>query len=145
MRRRVKNRPFNVVFMGSVNRFVFSVTVILLVILGVAVVSNRGQTGVVEGKVSIGPFSPVEPSTGPVVPLGTYSSRSIILEPLLGKTIFIPLNETGFFRAEVKAGSYQATISNCVFLGCDSSLPVKVVIKAGETTVLSIDIDTGIR
>ena len=132
-------------FMGSVNRFVYLAAVLLLVILGIAVLSNNGQTGFIEGKVSIGPFSPVEPSTGPDIPPGTYSSRSVILDSLLGKSIFIPLNEDGFFRAEVNVGTYQATISNCVFLGCDSSLPIRVTILAGETTVLNIDIDTGIR
>src|SRR4030043_192375 len=78
-------------------------------------------------------------------PPGPYSSRSIILKPWLGKTIYVPLNEDGFFHAEVKVGTYQATLSDCVFLGCDSSLPRTVEVKPGETTVLHIDIDTGIR
>ncbi|MCJ7731595.1 hypothetical protein MUP51_04705 [Candidatus Bathyarchaeota archaeon] len=117
----------------------------LILVTAYSVLSQRTQTGVIEGKVTIGPFSPVEPSTGPTVPLGTYSSRSIILKPWIGETVYVPLNEDGYFHAEVKTGQYEATLSDCVFLGCSNSLPRQVEIKPGETTTLNIDIDTGIR
>ena len=131
--------------MANINRYIIYVTAALLVILAVVVLSNSRQTGIIEGKVTIGPFSPVEPSSGPIVPPGTYSSRSVILTSWLGKPVYIPLNEDGTFRAEVNVGTYDVTVSNCVFLGCKSSLPVRVSIRAGEITVLNIDIDTGIR
>ena len=117
----------------------------LILVSVISILSQRTQTGVIDGKVTIGPFTPVEPSSGPKVPPGTYSSRSIVLKPWLGETIYVPLNEDGFFHAEAKAGTYQVTLSDCVFLGCSSSLPRTVVVKPGETTVLNIDIDTGIR
>jgi hypothetical protein len=117
----------------------------LIMVSAFSILSQRTQTGVIEGKVTIGPFSPVESSSGSTVPPGTYSSRSIVLKPWLGETIYVPLNEDGFFHAEVKAGSYQVTLSDCVFLGCSSSLPRDVVVKPGETTIMHIDIDTGIR
>jgi len=40
---------------------------------------------------------------------------------------------------------FTVNLTNCDFLGCSSSLPVAVVIKEGEATDISIDIDTGIR
>jgi hypothetical protein len=121
------------------------IAIVLILITALSIVSLNVKTGVIEGQVSIGPFSPVEPSSGSTVPPGTYSSRSLILTPSWGDAIHIPLNEEGFFSAEVKAGSYQVTISDCVFLGCRSALPRTVVIRSGEKTNISIDIDTGIR
>jgi hypothetical protein len=117
----------------------------LILVTAYSVISQHTQTGAIEGKVTIGPFSPVEPSTGPTVPHGTYSSRSIILRPWIGETVYVPLNEDGYFHADIKAGQYEATLSDCVFLGCPNSLPRQVEIKPGETTTLNIDIDTGIR
>ena len=131
--------------MANNHRFILFVTAALLIILTTVFLYNSGQTGIIEGKVTIGPFSPVEPSSGPIFPPDTYSSRAVILSTWLRKQIYIPLNEDGTFRAEVNVGSYQATVSDCVCLGCESSLPVSVRIKFGETTVLNIDIDTGIR
>jgi len=131
--------------MRSYRRIVSVVAVGLMLVTAISILLQRTQTGVIEGKVTIGPFSPVEPPTGPTVPPGTYSSRSLILKPWLGKTVYVPLDEDGFFHAEVNAGSYQVTLSNCTFLGCSSSLPRTVEVKPGETTVLNIDIDTGIR
>ncbi|HEX9913833.1 MAG TPA: hypothetical protein VGB32_02855 [Candidatus Bathyarchaeia archaeon] len=131
--------------MRSYRRIASVIAAGLIVVSAIMVLSQLTKTGVIEGKVTIGPFSPVEPSSGPTVPPGTYSSRSILLKPWLGKTIYIPLDEDGFFHAEVYAGSYQVTLSNCTFLGCSSALPRTVEVKPGETTVLHVDIDTGIR
>jgi hypothetical protein len=131
--------------MGKNTRLIYLVSIALLVIIASAVIMNMNETGTVAGKVTIGPFSPVEPSLGSVVPPGTYSSRSVILTPIFGKPTYIPLNEDGSFEAEIYAGAYRATVSNCIFLGCKSSLPVTVTVIAGEIVVLNIDIDTGIR
>jgi hypothetical protein len=131
--------------MNTYRRITSVIAVGLILVTVISILSQGTQTGVIEGKVTIRPFTPVEPSSGPTVPPGTYSSRSIILKPWLGKTMYVPLDEDGVFHAEVKAGSYQVTLSDCVFLGCASSLPRTVVVKPGETTILHIDIDTGIR
>ena len=131
--------------MANNRRYILLVTGAVLIILTTIILSNSRRTGIIEGKVTIGPFSPVEPSSDPLFPPDTYSSRAVILSTWLRKQIYIPLNEDGTFRGEVNVGSYQATVSNCVFLGCKSSLPLSVIIKFGETTVLNIDIDTGIR
>jgi hypothetical protein len=61
--------------------------------------------GVVEGKVNIGPFCPVEPPSGCPPPPGTYTFRKIILQPSYGNGILVPLNETGYFQARVKVGT----------------------------------------
>ena len=101
--------------------------------------------GVVEGKVNIGPFCPVEPPSGCPPPPGTYTSRKIILQPSYGNGILVPLNETGYFQARVKVGTYEVNLTNCTFLGCENALPVTIVIKPNQVTKIVIEIDTGIR
>jgi len=127
---------------------------ILMVVLGVLIVAVISyysvyipftQYGTIEGKVTIGPFCPVEPPSGCPPPPGAYTSRHIMLQPSLGKKIFIPLNETGNFEARVNVGTYVLDLTNCTFLGCDGALPVEVVIKKNQVTQLDIEIDTGIR
>ena len=101
--------------------------------------------GVVEGKISIGPFCPAEPPSGCPPPPGTYTSRKIILQPSFGNRIFVSLNETGHFRARVKVGTYEVNLTNCTFMGCENALPVTIVIKSNQVTKIVIEIDTGIR
>jgi hypothetical protein len=101
--------------------------------------------GVIEGKVNIGPFCPVEPPSGCPPPPGTYTSRKIILQPSLGNGISITLNETGYFQARVKTGTYEVNLTNCTFLGCQNALPMTIVIKPNQVTEIVIEIDTGIR
>ena len=102
------------------------------------------KTGLLKGKVTIGPLCPVEPC--PVTVPNPYTSRIIILLKQTGE-FFSPiiLQEDGSFEAEIGAGIYTLSLSDCSFLGCNYSLPKTVTIKAGKTTEVEIDIDTGIR
>ncbi|MCX6648920.1 MAG: hypothetical protein NTV61_05970 [Candidatus Bathyarchaeota archaeon] len=102
-------------------------------------------TGTVEGRVSIKPWTPVEPVGGSHPPPEVYTSRRIILEGTLLPRVEMPMNGTGYFTTEVRAGTYSLTMSNCTFLGCSRVLPMTVTVKPGQTTTLQIDIDTGIR
>jgi hypothetical protein len=101
--------------------------------------------GTIQGKVTIGPFCPVEPPSGCPPPPGTYTSRKIILLPGFGNGIFIPLNETGYFEARVKVGTYEVNLTNCTFLGCENALPMTIAIRPNQVTKIEIEIDTGIR
>jgi hypothetical protein len=103
------------------------------------------ETGVIAGKVSIGPFCPVEPVKGCLVPPGTYSSRLLVLTSGGGKVVNVPLAPDGTFQATVPSSTYSVTLSNCSFLGCTYSWPRTVVVPEGNTTNLDIFIDTGIR
>jgi len=101
--------------------------------------------GTVEGRVVIGPWKPVEPVEGSHPPPEVYTSRRVILEGTLLPRAEIPMNGTGYFTAEVRAGTYTLTMSNCTFLGCSRVLPMTVTVKPGQITTLEINIDTGIR
>src|SRR4030042_1457774 len=102
------------------------------------------KTGLLKGKITIGPLCPVEPC--PVKVPNPYTSRTIILQKQTGE--FFPpiiLQDDGSFEEEIGAGIYTLSLSDCSFLGCNHSLPKTVTVEAGKTTEVKIDIDTGIR
>ncbi|MCX6761074.1 MAG: hypothetical protein NTZ84_03175 [Candidatus Nealsonbacteria bacterium] len=102
------------------------------------------KTGLLKGKVTIGPLCPVEPC--PITVPNPYTSRKIILQNQTGEFFkLILLKEDGSFETEIGVGIYTLNLSDCNFLGCNRSLPKTVTIEAGKTTGVEIDIDTGIR
>lgn len=104
-------------------RLLVTISILGIVIaLGVLLSTQTGE-GTIEGKVSIGPWMPVEPSEESHPSPEVYTSRKIILEGTLFNKIDIPLNGTGYFRAVVKADTYRLTITNCTFLGCQAAFP----------------------
>lgn len=102
------------------------------------------KTGVLKGKVIIGPLCPVEPC--PITVLNPYTSRTIILQKQTGE-FFLPiiLQGDGSFEAKISVGTYTLNLSDCDFLGCSYSFPKTVIIEENKTTEINIDIDTGIR
>ena len=107
--------------------------------------SSSYGVGTIQGTVTIGPWTPVEPVGGSHPPPEVYTSRHIILEGTFLPRVEIPMNGTGYFTAQVKPGTYSLTMSNCTFLGCSRVLPMIVTVKQGDTMTLQINIDTGIR
>ena len=99
--------------------------------------------GFLAGQVNVGPLCPVEPCPRPTPDV--YSSRKLVLTPLVGSVIYVSLNTDGRFQAEVPATSYSVDLTDCIFLGCKRELPKQVTVKAGQVTKLDINIDTGIR
>ena len=99
------------------------------------------KTGILKGKVSIGPLCPTEPcSTAAKNP---YISRMIVIKKQTGELLFnASLSDTGNFETEIVAGTYILELSDCNFLGCQSKT---IIIEENKTTEINIDIDTGIR
>ncbi|MBI2937405.1 MAG: hypothetical protein HYY22_04300 [Thaumarchaeota archaeon] len=106
-------------------------------------VTTGEQTGIVSGKVSIGPLCPVEPCPGPVPDV--YSSRYVVLQPEGGEPTRVKLSSDGGFEAQVRPGTYKVDLTDCTFMGCSRVLPKTVTVKANEAAYIQIDIDTGIR
>jgi hypothetical protein len=115
-----------------------------IIFLGIFLNLQFGE-GIIQGKVSIGPWTPVETPGIGYPPPEVFTSRKIILEGSFFDKVVIPMNGTGYFHASVKAGIYKLTMTNCTFLGCSNVLPKIVTINKGEITIIDIDIDTGIR
>tara|TARA_R110002167_G_scaffold47352_9_gene140261 strand:- start:596 stop:982 length:387 start_codon:yes stop_codon:yes gene_type:complete len=106
---------------------------------------NQGE---LRGKVTIGPICPVE--TNPPDPncqptAETYKAWPIAIWTSDKKTKvgLIQPNLDGTYTFEIPEGIYVVDLVNEHFFG--SSLPVTVNISKNETTMLNIDIDTGIR
>jgi len=116
----------------------------LLLLVAACKDTTTTATGVLQGKVTIGPLCPVEPCPGAVP--NPYVSRSLVLGPSnSGDAIMVKLNEDGTYRAEVAEGTYTVQLTSCTYLGCSRALPQQTTVSAGKTTELAIDIDTGIR
>ena len=102
-----------------------------------------GETGTVTGRVSVGPLCPVEPCDAD--PLD-FSSNQVILESSSGQKIPISLYTDGtIYSTKVAPGTYQITLKDCTWLGCEQELPKAVTVEADKTTEVLINIDTGIR
>ena len=102
-----------------------------------------GETGTVTGRVSVGPLCPVEPCDAD--PLD-FSSNQVILESSSGQKIPISLYADGtIYSTKVVPGTYQVTLKDCIWLGCEQELPKTVTVEADKTIEVLINIDTGIR
>ena len=123
----------------------------LLFLFSVVIASctiSKKETGVLEGKVSIGPLVPVvqegvsEPTPAPEV----YAARQIVIYSKNGKKEItkVPINTDGTYRIELATGEYMVDI-NRIGIDFSKDLPVIVEIVANQTYRLDIDIDTGIR
>jgi heat shock protein HslJ len=106
------------------------------------------NSGILQGKVTIGPITPVErPGETTTIPPEVYEARKIMVYDKSGKELIQQVdidNEGGWYVAHLKPGTYTIDINR---IGMDSSddIPQQVEIQLGITTRLDIDIDTGIR
>ncbi len=131
---------------------IFLFVIIATLGLGLAACSGTTEKGLLQGTVNIGPISPVEqPGTNISIPCDAYEARKIIIYDKSGKNLIQQVDiecntEENYarYRIELKPGKYTVDINH---LGIDFSkdVPEQVEIKAGITTRLDIDIDTGIR
>ncbi len=132
----------------------FGVTILLLI--AAAIVSgcaSQGQagTGILTGKVTVGPLTPVERVgvTPPVPNPEVFTSRKLLLYEADGRT---PIEEIAI-QAAGYYGVYNVTLPSGTYVlgypkqgvGGAKGLPATVTVEAGKTTVFDVDIDTGIR
>jgi len=109
-------------------------------------------TGTLEGQVTIGPLQPVErPGFNPPVPPEVFTSRKIMVYDERGKRLIKEVSieqtdqtNTGVYSVELPAGKYMVDI-NHTGIDHSSDVPTVVATEPGQTVVLNIDIDTGIR
>jgi len=120
----------------------------ILVISGCENDSDK-ENGFLEGTISIGPLCPVE--TNPPEPrclptAETYKAYPVyVCTPDGSKKITLISPELdGSFKTELAPGKYLIIPDKEHRIG-SSNLPQEISIKSMETTVISINIDTGIR
>ncbi|MBI4285074.1 MAG: hypothetical protein HY670_04125 [Chloroflexi bacterium] len=105
---------------------------------------NAG-TGTLEGKVTIGPLTPVErPGVMPTVPPEVYAARKIVVYEGTKLVRQVDIDNSGKYKVALGPGTYTVDINR---IGIDHSkdLPKQVEIRAGQTVRLDVAIDTGIR
>lgn len=113
--------------------------------------SLMSGSGVLKGKISIGPLCPVE--TNPPDPrclptMDTYKVWATSVWTLYKKTKVATLNPKldGNYQIELPVGNYMVDfdVAQTYRVG-GSNLPELISIAIGDTTKLDINIDTGIR
>ena len=116
------------------------------------------KTGILEGKVTIGPLCPVEPcNLTPEEIAAIFEARKVIVyeKSSLKKIIEIQLSAGGEYSISLNSGQYIVDISdaNGNALPLDLSqrpqfgnaIPQEAEIFSDQTTISDFDIDTGIR
>jgi hypothetical protein len=108
------------------------------------------EAGLLEGKITIGPICPVEkipPDPGCLPTTETYTAYPVSVWTSNGTKKIVQINPAldGSFSNELAPGTYLVVLEKDQNGPGGSNLPVKVTIVSKNTTVLNIDIDTGIR
>lgn len=105
------------------------------------------QTGLLSGKVIVGPLTPVErlgvPT--PIPPPEVFTTRGITIYKENGTLVkMLYFNPDGTFSVPLPIGTYRIEL---IQKGIDhaSELPAIVVIQEHQTMILNLTIDTGIR
>ena len=106
------------------------------------------ETGTLHGQVSIGPLVPVvregepEPTAAPEV----YAARKVVIYEADGgeEVIQVEIDANGTYSVTLPIGTYVVDINRA---GIDSAsgLPRQIELRAGESVLLDIEVDTGIR
>ena len=109
-------------------------------------IQNAG-TGYLEGIVTIGPLCPVESVEDPCQPdPSLYRSHKLVILGPGGETVKqVEISEAGNYRTELIAGNYTVDFAPHDIGIPGSFEPPQAVIRENETTILNIEIDTGIR
>ncbi len=106
--------------------------------------------GYLKGKISIGPICPVErnpPDTSCMPTAETYKAYSVGIWTSDGMHNITQLSPSlnGSYITELATGNYLVRLENNQSIATGSNLPVHIVINALDSTLLDINIDTGIR
>ncbi|NTV35630.1 MAG: hypothetical protein HGA53_01625 [Anaerolineaceae bacterium] len=124
----------------------------LLLLVGTLLMAGcspaQAESAVLEGKVFVGPLSPVEQveSPQPTVPPEVYTSRGLQIYTENGKTLVkeISFNPDGSYQIPLAPGDYLVQLKPTGIDRADE-LPAKITLLEGKTLKLDLHIDTGIR
>lgn len=138
----------------SIPGWVPLIVILIVIIIAIVFVTFDGglpagtanTTGTLNGKVSIGPLCPVEPCTIPHDRLvAAYAARPITISTPDGIVVTtVTADPESGYTVALKQRTYIVTLPK-QGIGGSPDLPATVTIRSGETVVLDISIDTGIR
>jgi len=133
------------------SKYLFLPLLLILVFLSCTKQNNISGTGVLKGKISIGPICPVEtipPQPNCLPTMETYKTWATAVWTTDKKTKIITIvpNSDGTYQINLPSGYYvidfDAVQTNRIG---GSNLPSPIAISDKDTTKLDITIDTGIR
>jgi hypothetical protein len=110
----------------------------------------KENTGYLSGVISIGPICPVEkipPDPGCLPTAETYKAYPVTVYSSDGKNQITQLHPSldGSYTSEIPAGRYLVVLEKPQNNIGGSNLPASVSINSKDTTLLNVNIDTGIR
>ena len=103
--------------------------------------------GSLQGKVTIGPLCPVESADNPCLPDPTlFTSHELVILSANGTEVGrVNIDGQGNYRTDLLPGTYTVDFSPHDIGIPGTFQPPRVEIRQGETVILNIEIDTGIR
>jgi hypothetical protein len=111
-------------------------------------VTSSENAGVLQGKVTIGPLCPVEHPDQDCSPdPSIYTSHYLVILTADGNIAsgHVAIASDGKYQTELSPGHYLVDYAPKDIGIAGRFSPLDAVVEAGKTTVLNIDIDTGIR
>jgi hypothetical protein len=123
---------------------------IFMLIVSGCTKNSSSSTGTLEGKISIGPLCPVvtDPPAPACLPdAETYKAYPVVIWTSDGKDKITQINPSldGYYSVELRQGNYLVRLDREQNAAGGSNLPAEVTIVSEQTTILDINIDTGIR
>jgi len=110
-------------------------------LLGAFACGSDQPMGTVTGRVFAGPTCPVEVAGSPCPP-ATWAG-TVIATATDGARREVRTDEAGRFQIELPAGTYEFVAATEAGIG--AATPRTVVVEAGVTSTVYLDVDTGIR
>lgn len=137
--------------MNATLKYLFLSLILIPVFFSCTEQNQMSGSGVLKGKISIGPICPVE--TNPPDPrclptMDTYKAWATSVWTLDKKTKVATLNPKldGTYQLELPVGNYMVDFDVAHTYGIgNNNLPALISVTIGDTTKLDINIDTGIR
>lgn len=135
---------------------IIGLIVLLLVLVGAAYGAiwywqsqqdSTNKIGTLIGHITIGPNCPVEREGVSCTPSPeAYASREfVVLNSSQKEVTRFYADASGNYKISLLPGTYTVVSAKTGFGSMSKDLPATVVIKAGQSATLNIDIDTGIR
>jgi hypothetical protein len=121
----------------------FAVTIVATALLAACGAANA-STGLLDGKVTLGPVSPVEQVGGP--PNTRLYAASIDVETPGGEVVaVVKSGKDGIFSVRLKAGSYRLVPRTPEGRPFPRAASLNATVPADRTTKVTVAYDSGIR
>jgi hypothetical protein len=114
--------------------------------LGCGQVTGAGPTGTISGDVVAGPTSPVERVGTPTATV-PVTNRAVVIKAKDGsEAAHCTTDAQGHFSVSAAPGDYEVQVAIVPgTVGMRQQTPGNVHVVAGQTTLVTIELDTGIR